>query len=275
VNGGPVRIESDQNIVAAERVILKVNNIPTSFTETMALSNSQVDKTYWLPWYNNVDLDTQLRIANVSGSPATIHVHVGGQEVTSGCTPRSSPYTLPAGGSLRISCSGVSNGPVKITSDQNIVVAERAIFTVNNIATSFSEMMALPNKQVDNVYWLPWYNNVDLDTQLRIANVSNAPARVRIYVAGTECAPQSIAYPSTIPPGGSVRVSCPGVNNGLVKIVGSQNIVAAERVIFTVNNIATSFSEMMALPEGQLGTTYWLPWYNNVDLDTQLRFGVP
>jgi len=51
--------------------------------------------------------------------------------------------------------------------------------------------------------------------------------------------------------------------------------VAAERVIYKVNGAPTSFSEMMALPNSQLNTTYWLPWYNNVDLDTQLRFGVP
>jgi hypothetical protein len=32
---------------------------------------------------------------------------------------------------------------------------------------------------------------------------------------------------------------------------------------------------MMALPNVILGSRYWLPWYNNVDLDTQLRFGLP
>jgi hypothetical protein len=32
---------------------------------------------------------------------------------------------------------------------------------------------------------------------------------------------------------------------------------------------------MMALPNNQLDSTYWLPWYNNLDLDTQLRFGRP
>jgi len=51
--------------------------------------------------------------------------------------------------------------------------------------------------------------------------------------------------------------------------------VAAERVIYNVNNLPTSFSEMMALPNLQLDVLYWLPWYNNVDLDTQLRIGVP
>jgi hypothetical protein len=39
--------------------------------------------------------------------------------------------------------------------------------------------------------------------------------------------------------------------------------------------IFTSFSEMIALPDNLLDATYWLPWYNNRDLDTQLRFGVP
>jgi hypothetical protein len=32
---------------------------------------------------------------------------------------------------------------------------------------------------------------------------------------------------------------------------------------------------MLALPNSLLNVRYWSPWYNNVDLDTQLRFGVP
>jgi hypothetical protein len=75
--------------------------------------------------------------------------------------------------------------------------------------------------------------------------------------------------------GQSTRVSFAGINSGPVRIVSDVPIVAAERVIYTVNGTRTSFSEMMALPNSQLNTTYWLPWYNNVDLDTQLRFGVP
>jgi hypothetical protein len=31
----------------------------------------------------------------------------------------------------------------------------------------------------------------------------------------------------------------------------------------------------LLLPVAQLDTTYWLPWYNNLDLDTRLRFGAP
>jgi hypothetical protein len=60
-----------------------------------------------------------------------------------------------------------------------------------------------------------------------------------------------------------------------VRIESDIPIVAAERVIYKVNNAGISFSEMMALPDSQLDSIYWLPWYNNKDLDTQLRFGVP
>ena len=86
--------------------------------------------------------------------------------MTSGCTTNS-PFPLAVGASLRVSCAGINSGPVKIVSDVNIVAAERVIYNVNNLPTSFSEMMALPNSQLNTTYWLPWYNNIDLDTQLR------------------------------------------------------------------------------------------------------------
>jgi hypothetical protein len=78
-------------------------------------------------------------------------------------------FTLLPGESTRQSFAGIDDGPVQIVSDVPIVVAEWLIYKVNGVNTSFSEMMALPNTQLDTIYWLPWYNNVDLDTQLRFA----------------------------------------------------------------------------------------------------------
>src|SRR5258706_4608931 len=239
VNDGPVKIASTNgtSLIGAERVIYKVNGSNTSFSEMLALPNSQLDSTYWLPWYNNVDLDTQLRLGNVSNSPATVHIFIGGSEVT----PLSG-VTLAVGASTRMSYGGVNNGPVQIVSDHNILVAERVVY------------------------------NVDPDTQLRLGDVRNSPATVHIFIGGSEVTPLSGV---TLAVGASTRMSYGGVNNGPVQIVSDQNIVAAERVIYKVNGSNTSFSEMLALPNSQLDTTYWLPWYNNVDLDTQLRFAMP
>ena len=265
INAGPVKILSDQNLVVAERLIYKVNGVNTSFSEMMALPNSQLDTTYWLPWYNNVDLDTQLRFANVSDQPATVHVLIGGQEMTG------SPFMLAAGASTRKSFPGINAGPVKIVSDQNLVAAERLIYRVNGVNTSFSEMMALPNSQLNNTFWLPWYNNKDLDTQLRFANTTNSTATVHIYIGGAEMQ----GSPFTLLANESTRKSFTNINAGPVEIASNVPVVAAERLIYKVNGVNTSFAEMMALPDGQLDTAYWFPWYNNVDLDTQLRFGVP
>ena len=267
INKGPVKIESDVDIVAAERVIYKVNGLNTSFSEMMALPNSQLDNTYWLPWYNNVDLDTQLRFANVSNSPATVHVYIGSAEM------QGSPFTLLAGESTRKSFPGINAGPERIVSDHGvpIVAAERVIYKVTGVNTSCSEMMTLPDSQLDTTFWLPWYNNLDLDTQLRFANTTNTPATVHIYMGGVEMT----GSPFTLGAGESTRKSFPGVNRGPVQIVSDVPIVAAERVIYKVSGVNTSFSEMMGLPNALLDTIFWLPWYNNVDLDTQLRFGLP
>ena len=265
IDDGPVEIRSNVNIVAAERAIYKVNGANASFSEMMALPERQLDTTYWLPWYNNVNLDTQLRFGNVSNSTATVRVYIGGAEM------QGSPFTLQPGESTRQNFAGIDDGPVEIVSTQNIVAAERVIYKVYNVYTSFSETMGLPNNQLNTTYWLPWYNNVNLDTQLRFANVSSSAATVRVYIAGQEMQ----GSPFTLQPDQSTRVSFPGINTGPVKIVSTQAIVAAERVILKVNNLPTSFGEMMALPASQLSTIYWLPWYNNVNLITDLRLSVP
>ncbi|HET6821904.1 MAG TPA: hypothetical protein VFH34_04605 [Anaerolineales bacterium] len=265
VNDGPVQIVSDRDIVAAERVIYTVQGTQASFSEMMALPDTQLDSIYWLPWYNNVDLDTQLRFANATSQLASVHVYIGGVEMTD------SPFTLEAGQSIRASFPGINDGPVQIVSDQNVVAAERVIYKVKGVHTSFTEMMALPNSQLDTTYWLPWYNNVDLDTQLRFANTTDQAATVHIYVGDQEM-PDS---PFLLAAGESTRQSFAATNNGPVQIVSDVPIVVAERVIYKVNGVQTSFSEMMALPDDWLSTSYWLPWYNNAGLDTQLRFGVP
>jgi hypothetical protein len=165
----------------------------------------------------------------------------------------------------------VNNGPVKIVSSQNIAAAERVIYGVNGVNTSFTEMMALPDGQLDTIYHLPWYNNIDLDTQLRFANITNTSATVHVFIGEQEMQ----GSPFTLAPAESTRRSFAGINSGPVRVVSNVPIVAAQRLIYKVNGVNTSFSETMALPNSQLDTSYWLPWYNNVDLDTQLRFGLP
>ena len=266
IDRGPVRIESNADIVASERVFFKVNGVDTSFSEMMALPARQVDRIYWLPWYNSKYMDTQLRIANVSPGEASVHVYIGGAEVAG------SPFTIPVDTSKRLTFPNIDKGPVRIESNADIVASERVFYkAAGNISVSYSETMALPEKLLDTMYWLPWYNSKFMDTQLRIANVGLDEASVHVYIGGTEVA----GSPFAIPVGVSKRLTLPRIDKGPVKIESNMDIVVSERVIYKVDNIPTSFSEMMGLPNDLLDVSYWLPWYNNKTLDTQLRFGVP
>ena len=181
-----------------------------------------------------------------------------------------SPFTVAPRTSTRASFPGVNSGPVKIVSNVAIVAASRVIFRENGTPTSYSEMMALPNRQLDKTYWLPWFDRIDLGTSIRFANVSNQTATVRVYLGGEE-APVS---PFTMPPG-AVFYTGFDASNGPLKVTSNVKIMVDAQVIFTADNAITSFTEVMGLPDRQLDTIYWLPWYNNKELDTQLRFGAP
>jgi hypothetical protein len=78
-------------------------------------------------------------------------------------------------------------------------------------------------------------------------------------------------------PNASQRVSYTGLDSGPIVIQSSGNvlIIASKRVAYFNGSAWSSFAEMMGLPQSQLSTSYVFPWYNNVDIDTQLRFGVP
>ena len=71
---------------------------------------------------------------------------------------------------------------------------------------------------------------------------------VHVYIGGVEMTGSSF----TLLAGESTRQSFAGVNNGPVQIVSDVPVVAVERLIYTANNVPTSFTEMIALPGTQL-----------------------
>ncbi|HET6597307.1 MAG TPA: hypothetical protein VFG81_16890 [Anaerolineales bacterium] len=266
VSDGPVEIRSNVNIVAAERIIYKVAGNFISYSEIMALPERELDNVYWFPWYNNYGLDTQLRFANADDSVAAeIEVFVGGDK-------RGETIILQPGESDRVSFTALNDGPVEVRSNVNIVAAMRVIYKVGGAFTGYSELMGLPDKQLSDTYWLPWYNNTgNMDTQLRFGNVSNSEATVHVYIAGQEM----VDSPFVLQPGESTRPFWEGFNTGPVEIKSNVPIVAAERVIYKAGGVPTSFTEMMGLPQAELDTVYWFPWYNTRGLISDLRIGVP
>jgi hypothetical protein len=266
VNQGPVKITSNVDILASQRVIHKANGANTSFSEMIAMPADRVNKVFWLPWYNNKTQSTQLRIANASATTATIRVFIGGQLMPG------SPFPLGAGQSVSKTFAGIDKGPVKVQSNVNILASEQVIQKVAGVPVSFTEVMGLPNSQADTKFWLPWYTQDSTTaTQLRVANVSASPATVHVYIKGIEVA----GSPFNLAVGASKRLSVAGINKGPVQIVSNVRVVASAGMTYKVNGAITSYSEMMALPNKLLDSIYWLPWYNNKTMKSQMLFGMP
>ena len=272
LNSGPVVIQSSGGvpIIASERAAYYNSSISkwTSFSEMMGLPASQLSTAYLFPWFNNVALNSQLRVGNVGTASTNVTVRVGG--VLKGT------YPLARNAVLRVAYP-VDSGPVLIQSSGGvpIVASLRVGYTPDNGATwpDVSEMMGLPTSSLSTSYTIPWYNNVDINSQLRFGNVGNASTTVTVIIGGAVKGTYNLGANQ------SHRVSYAGLNSGPVVIQSSGGvpIIASERVAYLnpQNNKWTSFSEMMGLPASQLTTFYVFPWYNNVDLNTQLRFGVP
>ena len=271
LNNGPVVVQSsgDVPIIASERVAYTPDGGTTwtSFSELMGLPSYQLTTTYVMPWYNNVDLNSQLRFGNVGSSSTTITVYVAG--VVQGS------YTLAPSQSTRISYTGLNNGPVVVQSSGGvpIIASERVAYTPDGGTTwtSFSELMGLPSSQLTTKYVMPIYDNVDVNDQLRFGNVGSSSTTVTVTVAGVVQGSYALA------PYQSTRISYTGLNAGPVELQSSGGvpIIASKRVAYYNGSAWTSFAEMMGLPASQLTTSYVMPWYNDVDLNSQLRFGVP
>ena len=259
---GPVFVKSTNNIpiVASERVIPRVPN-PRFFSEMMGLPDNLKSTRYAFPAYDNLAFDSQLRFANVGTANTTVTVKVGDLLTAN--------YLLAPNEGRRVSFAGQSGGPIVIQSSGgvSIIASLRVVPRPSN--GSFSEIMGLPQSQWGTNYIFPWYNSAGLDTQLRVGNVGASATTVTVTIGGVSVGSFALASNE------SRRISFANVDRGPVRVTSSGNvpIVASLRVAFKIGNTWTGFSEIMGLPEGQLAAGYMFPWYNNIALNTQLRFG--
>jgi hypothetical protein len=252
-NSGPLRVTSSaSNILATVRVLYNKN----SYSELMGLPVEQLAKEYIFPYYNNVAMDSQLRVSNVGGSSTTIKVYLG-----SSSTPIDS-YTLAAGGATRKNYTGKNSGPLRVTSSaSNILTTVRVLYGTG----SYSELMGFPAGHLAQSYWYPVYDNVAVDSQLRVSNVGSATTHITVYAGGIQIDSYDLGK------GAATRKNYPR-NTGPLHVVSStQPILTTVRTLYG----GGSYYEMTGLPESQLSTQYFFPWYNNTAMSTELRIAIP
>ncbi len=298
VNGGPVRVSSSDGmpIVAGMRVVFTEFGNPSlpirkSYSEFIGFPENQLTDNYVFPWHNGLEIDSQLRFANMGASPTTVTINVAGADLAT-------TYNLAAGQAMQVTLpnagvvgQAINNGPVRVYSSGSapIIASMRVIFTEYLNPTlptrkSYTEFLGFPVSQLTTAYILPWYNGLEVDSQLRFANMGASPTTITVNVAGTD-------LPTTynLAAGESKRVNLlpigpnpAAVNGGPVRVSssGGMPIIVGMRVIFTefLNPLLPtrkSYTEMIGFPMNQMTRDFVFPWYNNLEMDTQLRFSYP
>lgn len=271
VNAGPVKVSSNvsTSIIASERVAYTPNGGTTwtSFDEMMGLPSNQLTDTYHFPYYNNVEMNTQLRIGNVGTSSTNVTVTIGG--VVQGV------YPVAPSQSIRLAYN-LNSGPVQVKSSGGIpIIASMRFAYIEStdplVVPAFTEMMGLPGNQLSSTYIFPHYNNLEMNTQLRFGNVGTSSTNVTVTIGGVVRG----VYP--VAPKQSLRLTY-NLNSGPVKVQSSGGvpIIASMRFARIQSEsplIISYFSEMLGLPQASLSTNYWFPVYDNVTHNMQLRFG--
>ena len=151
VNNGPIMVSGPMDILSSIRVLYK----GVSYSEMMGFPDSQLTNAYIFPYYNNVAMNSQLRVSNLGGVDTTINVYLGSDP-----TPIDT-YTLAAGDVTRKIYAGANDGPMRVTSSAtNILATIRVLYAGN----SYSELLGYPVNQLTNDYLFPYYNNVAMNS---------------------------------------------------------------------------------------------------------------
>ena len=101
--------------------------------------------------------------------------------------------------------------------------------------------------------------------ELRISNVGGASTTITVYAGGTQIDSYTLAA------GAATRKNYPKNTGPLHVVSSSQPILTTIRLLYQWS----SYYEMTGLPDSQLSTQYFFPWYNNAAMSSELRFAVP
>jgi hypothetical protein len=156
-NGGPLKVTSSAtNILSTIRVLYGGN----SYSEMMGFPINRLDHEYWYPVYDNSSVDSQLRVSNVGTGSTTITIYAGGGQIDS--------YSLNAGAASRKNYPQ-NTGPLRVVSSSEPILSSIRLLYNSSGYSSYYEFTGLPGTQLSNQYFFPWYNNVAMNSQLRIA----------------------------------------------------------------------------------------------------------
>ncbi len=275
--GGPVRVVSldARELLVSQRVLYG-----DSFNEVMAVRETDLDNDYYFTWYDSLPANNMkgnwILVGNVSDSAAAeVYISIGGQPMLNpgwqqdGSADQYS-YRIEPGGVITPSYPDTIGGPVHVTctncdAGHNLIVSQRVIY-----GDAFTEVMGIPEKQLDNEYYFTWYDSLPQNDMkgnwVLVGNTGADGADVYIEIAGKRRLNPLPGAPANehfyIPPGSAITPQFPGTMDGPVRVVcnncnDEMKIYASQRVLFR-----NSFEEVQGTSPALMGDSAVFTWYD-------------
>jgi hypothetical protein len=231
IQNGPVEVDSDQPVVASQRVIYN-----GSFNEFPGIPESSLTSKYYFTWNDTTNGNQAWTlVANPSTTTtANVSVVINGETVASKAVAPGESWT-PTVPNLR-------GGYVVVNSDQNVIATQRVIYN-----GSFNEFAGIPANSLTNKYFFTW-NDTKFGNHAwnLVGNPSTTQAaNVTITIAGDIVGTQLIQPGETWTPEflSMVNGFPEGIQAGPVEISSDVPVFTTQRVLY--NN---SFNEFSGIP---------------------------
>ena len=258
--------------------------------------------SYYAPWYDSLPQNNMrgnwILVSNQENTDAAVAIYVGGQPMINpdykpdlansaaaaafggaggdqygGAAGDQYTFIVPAHDRITPQFPDTIDGPVRVVSldAKELLVSQRVLY-----GDSFNEVMAVRETDLDNDYYFTWYDSLPRNNMkgnwVLVGNVSDsAAAEVSISINGQpmanpnwqqDGAPDQYTY--VVDPGGIITPSFPNTIGGPVRVTCNNcapdhDLIVSQRVIYN-----DSFTEVMGIPEQQLGSEYYFTWYDSL-----------
>jgi hypothetical protein len=223
--GGPVTVNSNQPVLASQRVVYN-----SSFNEVWAVSSAHASTAAYFNWYDKASPGMEadnIHVVNPGTASASVTVSLAGSA--------SQTATVVGGGQAYLTFpAGKIGGPVKLTSSQPVLVSQRVEYN-----HSFSETLGLYAPSAAPLRLFNWYDRASpgmIGDNIHVSNPGATAATVTVSLPG--------ANPVTVNvgPGAESIVNFPaGSIGGPVKVTSTQPVFVTQRVEYY-----SSFDEVPA-----------------------------
>jgi hypothetical protein len=240
--GGPVVVNSDQQIRASQRV-----QYFQTFNEVWAETATQAATTSYFSWFDKASpgmFNDNIHLLNPGGTSASVTVSLPGAT--------SQMATVVPGGETYVTFpAGKIGGPVTVSSTQPVLASQRVQYN-----QSFNEVWASSAALATTTSYFNWFDKASspgfFNDNIHLLNLGGASASVTVSLPGAT--PQM----ATVAPGAEVYVTFPfGTIGGPVKVSSTQPVLASQRVQYY-----SSFNEGWAGSGGQAVTTSYFNWFD-------------